>query len=63
MLRSLIGTSDTGKVGQLAGARQLVKPLRVARLANLNRRIDVDLDKFIGLDEITRRKAAIARPF
>ena len=48
----LIGTTKTGEIGQLARARQFVKAFGIARLANLDGRVDVDLDELVRGDEI-----------
>ena len=42
VLGSLVGATDAGQVRQLAGASELVEPLRIARLADFDRRIDID---------------------
>jgi len=44
VLRRLIGAADAGQVRQLAGAGKLVEALRIALFANLERRIDIDLE-------------------
>jgi len=54
-----VGGGDTGEVGNLPGAGLFVEALRVASLTDLDRGIDVNLDKAFGADHLFRRITVI----
>src|SRR5271155_6213883 len=60
LLGRLVEAADAGEIRQLAGARQLVKPFRIARLAYIERRIDVNLNELVGADELACHAALAA---
>lgn len=59
-LRRFVGCVDSRELGNLAGARLLVESFRVARLADLDRRIHEDFHETVAADNFARLRAVFA---
>jgi UDP-N-acetyl-D-glucosamine dehydrogenase len=52
ILRPFIGRIDAGEIGQIPRPALGIKALRIARLADIERRVDKNFQKFSGRDQI-----------
>jgi hypothetical protein len=51
LLGRLVGAADAGEVRELPRARKLVEAVGIARLANLERGVDINLDELVRADQ------------
>src|SRR5262245_7239668 len=61
MFRRLVSAADSSEVRELARARELVQALGIARFADLERGIDINLDELLRPKQCARHAAFAAK--